>query len=197
MTRIRHAMRRYLLSLGFLLPLFARQGFAQPAFDFRSLDKFDALTEHKTKVTLDGDMLKLASRFLANSDDSDAEALRSLTNNLRGIYIRTWEFDHDWQYSRSDIEPFRAYLKQQQWSKIVESQDGKEYSEVYILPLSGDRFGGVAIISAEARELTVVYISGALNLSDLDKLEGNMGIPEIDLKNARKPPPPAKDKKED
>ena len=38
-----------------------------------------------------------------------------------------------------------------------------------------------------------------MNLADLEKLEGNMGVPEIDLKNAKKPPAPpsAKEKKED
>jgi hypothetical protein len=119
------------------------------------------------------------------------------------VYVRTYEFDKDGQYTAADIEPFRAYLKQGQWSKIVESQEGKELSEVYVQPLPGDRFGGVAIISAEPRELTIVYISGVMNLGDLEKLEGNMGVPEIDLKNAKKPPapptapPPAKEKKED
>jgi hypothetical protein len=43
-----------------------------------------------------------------------------------------------------------------------------------------------------------VYISGIMNLSDLEKLEGNMGVPEIDLKDAKKPAAtPSKDKKEE
>lgn len=185
-------MKKILFTLGLALPLFA-----QPPFDFKALDdKFDPLTEERTKVTLDGDSLRLATHFLGMSDDKDAEALRSLTANLKGVYVRTWEFDREGKYSKADIEPFRAYLKARQWSKIVESQSGKEISEVYIQPLPNDRFGGVAIIDAEPRELTVVYINGAMNLSDLDKLEGNFGIPDVDLNGGKKPPKEKKDDEE-
>jgi hypothetical protein len=168
---------------------------AQQSFDFKSLDKLDALATSKTKVTLDADMLKLAVSFLGGSDDSDG-SLKSLAGNLKGVYVRTYEFDKDGQYSVADIEPLRNYLKQRQWTKIVESQEGKDMSEIYILPAPNNRFGGVAIIDTEPRELTVVYINGSLNLSDLEKLQGNMGVPNIDLKGAKKPAP-AQDKKKD
>jgi len=182
-------MKKPFLLFAIILPLWGQ------GFDFKSLDKFDTLTQHKTKVTLDGDLLKLAARFLGGDDDKETASIKSLVDNLKGIYIRSWEFDRDGQYTQADIEPLRVYLDREKWSRIVESQDGREFSEVYVQRLPGDRFGGVAIISAEPRELTVVYISGVMNLSDLDKLEGNMGIPDIDLKKASKPPP--KNKKED
>ena len=186
-------MTKTLLLFGLALPLLAQQ-----TFDFHTLDKLDALTDHKTKIALDGDMLQLAGRFIGSDDDKDAASIKSLVSNLKGIYLRTYEFDRDGQYTQADLEPFRVYLKQQQWSKIVESQEGTELDEIYIQPLPGDRFGGVAIISAEPRELTIVYISGTMNLADLEKLEGNMGVPAIDLKNARKlSTPAARDKKED
>lgn len=180
-------MKTPLIMIALALPLGAQQG-----FDFKSLDKFDALTNKKTKVTLDGDMLRLAANFLgSDKDDKDSEALKSLVEGLKGVYVRTYEFDKDGQYSAADIEPLRAYLKQQQWKKIIESQDDKELSEVYIQPLPNDRFGGVAVIDTEPRELTVVYISGAMNLSDLARLSGNLGLPDIDLKTRRKPLPAA------
>lgn len=183
----------------FTLPILCfRLAAQQPPFDFKSLDKFDSLTEHKTKITLDSDMLKLAGKFLGADDDKglDPDALKNLVGNLKGIYIRNYEFDKDGQYTQADLEPLRAYLKQQQWTKIVEEQDGKEISEVYVQPLPNEKFGGVAIIAAEARELTVVYISGALRLSDLEQLGGNLGIPDIDLSNVKKASP-KKEKKDD
>jgi hypothetical protein len=170
---------------------------AQPAFDFKTLDKFDALTNKKTKVTLDAGMLGLAASFLdGDKSDKQANSLKSLVTSLKGIYVRTWEFDKDGQYNPADIAPFRNYLKQQQWNKIVESQDDKELSEVYVQPLSDGRFGGVAIVSTEPRELTVVYISGTISMSDLASLSGNMGIPDIDLKST-KPAPGGKKKEEE
>jgi hypothetical protein len=175
-------MKTLLTFIALALPLCAQQG-----FDFKSLDKLDALTDKKTKVTLDAGMLRLAANFLGTDSDGDkdAAALKSLVGNLKGIYVRTWEFDKDGQYNPSDVEPLRAYLQQQQWSKIVESQDGKELSEVYILPLPNDRFGGVAIVSTQPRELTVVYINGVMNASDLHRLSGNMGVPSINLSTGK------------
>jgi hypothetical protein len=183
-------MKQLLILTALSLPLWAQQG-----FDFKSLDRLDALAKNKTKVTLDADMLRLAAGFLdGDKTDEHPDSLRRLVGNLKGIYVRKYEFEKDGQYSTADVEPLRAYLKQQQWSRIVESQEDKELSEIYIQPLPNDRFGGVAILSTGPRELTVVYISGVMNMSDLEKLGGNLGIPEIDLKNPKKPAP---DKKED
>jgi hypothetical protein len=186
-------MKTLLILTALSLPLWAQQG-----FDFKSLDKLDALAKNKTKVTLDADMLRLAAGFL-NDDKTEQhpDSLRRLVANLKGIYVRTYEFEKDGQYSAADVEPLRAYLKQQQWSRIVESQEDKELSEIYIQPLPNDRFGGVAILSTEPRELTVVYISGVMNMSDLEKLGGNLGIPEIDLKDKKKPAPDKKKEDEE
>jgi hypothetical protein len=186
------------LSILFALtaPLFGQ------AFDFKSLDKFDSLASNKTKVTLDSSMLGLAAGLLGGAGDKDTDSIASLVKGLKGIYVRNYEFDKDGQYSPADIEPFRAYLKQLQWNKIIESQEGKDLSEVYVQPAANGRFGGVAIVAIEPRELTVVYINGDLSLNDLQKLQGNVGIPDLDLKGARKPtppvpPPPPAQKKED
>lgn len=172
----------------------------QMAFDFKSLDKLDALATNKTKVTLDADMLRLAAAFLGGDKSDqhpDSQELKSLVSGLKGVYVRTWEFDKDGRYSPSDLEPLRAYLKQQQWNMIVESQEGRDLSEVYVQAQAGDRFGGVAIVSEEPRELTVVYINGSMTLSDLEKLSGSMGIPDIDLKTKKPGVSSDKKKKDD
>jgi hypothetical protein len=173
-------MKRLLTLIAIAAPLCAQQ-----AFDFKSLDKLDALTTHKTKITLDADMLKLALNFLGGDNDKEDGSLKTLVGNLKGIYVRSYEFDKEGQYSPSDVEPLRTYLKQQQWVKIVESQEGKDLSEVYILPGPNNRFAGVAIVDTEPRELTVVYINGSMNASDLEKLQGNLGIPGINLNKGK------------
>jgi len=187
-------MKRLLILLALSAPVFAQQG-----FDFKSLDKFDALASNKTKVTLDADMLKLLTMFLGddNKTDQHPDSLQSMVGGLKGVYVRTYEFDKDGQYSPSDVEPFRTYLKQQQWSKIIESQEGKDLSEVYILPGPNGRFGGVAIVAIEPRELTVVYINGIISMSDLQKLQGNLGIPGVNLHSGRSNPGPDKKKLDD
>lgn len=173
-------MKRLTILLALAMPMAAQQG-----FDFKSLDKLDALAKNRTKVTLDADMLRLAAAFLGgdkSDDHPDSKQLKSLVSGLKGVYVRTYEFDRVGKYSDADLEPLRSYLKQQQWNRIVESQEGDDASEVYVQGQAGDRFGGVAVVATGPKELTVVYISGSMTLSDLEKLGGSMGIPEIDLK---------------
>jgi hypothetical protein len=147
--------------------------FAQQNFDFKSLDKLGANATGSTNITLEGDTLKLATSFLG--DD------KSVFRNLTGVYVRSFEFDKPGQFKESDLAPLRAYLKTLQWSKIVDTKDANETSEIYLQPLPNNRLGGLAIVSAEPKEVTVVFISGALNMSDIGKLSGNLGIPDIQL----------------
>jgi hypothetical protein len=165
-------MKKTFALLALALPLIAQEG-----FDFKTLDKLGANSKNHTNITLDGDMLKLASGFLGPGKDSDS--LKPLVDSLKGVYIRSFEYDRDGQYNEADLEPLRAYLKQMQWNRIVESREGKEVSEIYLQTRSGSRVGGLAIIAAEAREVTVVYISGDIKPDDIQKLSGTMGIPDI------------------
>jgi hypothetical protein len=43
---------------------------------------------------------------------------------------------------------------------------------------------GLALISSEPRELTIVNIVGVIDLEKLRKLEGQFGVPKIDLDSA-------------
>jgi hypothetical protein len=41
--------------------------------------------------------------------------------------------------------------------------------------------GGLAIISAEPRQLTLVNIIGPIDLEKLSQLQGQLGIPKLDI----------------
>ena len=164
---------------------------AQDSFDFKTLDKLGTNSKNHTNITLDGDMLKLASGFLGAAGGKDATDVKNLVDGLKGIYIRSWEFRRKGLYNSADLEPLHSYLKQAKWTRVVESKDEDDLSEIYLLPQSGGKLGGVAIVAAEATQVTVVYINGSLRPEDLAKLSGNMGIPDIgsqlgNLKNAEK-----------
>lgn len=148
---------------------------AQQSFDFKTLDKLGAKAKGSTNITLDNNTLKLALNFLGEGENS----LKSLVNNLKGIYVRSYEFDKPGQYNEADLAPLRAYIKSLQWAKIVDTREDNETSEIYILGLPNDKLGGLAIISAEPTEVTVVFISGTMDASDVAKLSGNLGIPDL------------------
>ena len=176
-------MKTLLLLAALALPLAA-----QDAFDFKTLDKLGTNTKNTTSVTLDADTLKMAAGFLSGKDNAD---FKTLVDGLKGIYIRTWEFPRKGLYNEADLAPFRAWLKQSKWNRIVESRQDNQLSEVYLLPQTGGKLGGVAIVSAEEKQVTVVYINGTLNPEDIAKLSGNMGIPS--LENLKLPEKPKKE----
>jgi hypothetical protein len=157
--------------------------FAQD-FDFKTLDKLSAGAKSSTNVTLEADMLKLASGFLGNDTDKDAAAIKSLVANLKGVYVRAYEYEKPGAYAEADLAPLRAFLKQPQWSTVVDVREDKNSTQVCFMPLPNNKLGGVAVVSTEPTSVTVVYISGTLEMSDVQKLSGSMGIP--DLKNMMK-----------
>jgi hypothetical protein len=65
-------------------------------------------------------------------------------------------------------------------------KEAKETSEIYLQPLPNNQLGGLAIISAEPKEVSVVFIAGVLNMSDVGKLGGNLGIPDITITHGGK-----------
>jgi hypothetical protein len=170
-------MKKIFAIAALALPMLVSNLSAQEGFDFKTLDKIGANATNRNVITLDGDMLKMAAGFLGG--DRSTDSLRPLVESLKGVYIRSYEFDKEGQYNEADLEPLRNYLKQQQWNRVVESREGKELSEIYLLPKANGRLGGVAIISTEAKEVTVVYINGELKPEDIQKLGGNLGIPDI------------------
>jgi hypothetical protein len=163
--------------------------FAQQSFDFKSLDKLAANATGSTNITLEGDTLKLATSFLGNDKDAPA-----FLKNLKGVYVRNFEFAKEGQYDPADLAPLRAYIKTLKWTKIVDVKEATETSEIYLQPLPNNQLGGLAIVSAEPTEVAVVFISGVLNMSDIGKLSGNLGIPDIKLNHdGKKSENPKKD----
>jgi hypothetical protein len=148
--------------------------FAQQNFDFKSLDKLGANATESTNITLEGDALKLATSFLGDDNSS--------FRNLTGVYVRSFEFAKAGQYKEADLAPLRAYLKTLQWTKVVDVKETDETSEIYVHALPNNKLGGLAIVSAESKEVTVVFIAGSLNISDVGKLSG-LGIPDIKLEH--------------
>jgi len=169
-----------------LCMLVGTAGYGQ-ALDLKRLDKLADKASSKAEVTLDGSVLKLAAKFLSG-DDPDEVKIKKLVTNLKGIYVKTFEFEKEGEYSESDISAIRKQLETG-WSRIVGVQSKKdgENAEVYLK--TGGPDGGIAIICAGAKELTIVNIVGKIDLDELSEL-GGMGVPKIDVEKVK---PPKKD----
>ncbi len=136
-------------------------------------------------VTLDSSLLQLASGFLSH-DDPDEAHVKQLVSKLKGVYVRSFEFDKEGQYSMADVDAIKAQLKGPQWSRIVGVKSSKgENSDIYIKK-DGDSVAGLVVIDAEPRELTVVHIDGPINPEELSELGGHMGIPDFGKSHSKK-----------
>jgi len=173
--------RPWFLPLALLGLLPAATARAQDArLRIKNLEKLADKAAEVVDVTLDKPMLDLASKFLRDEDDN-AEA-RELIKDMKGIYVKSFEFDKEGEYSDADIEPILAQLKGPGWSRLVDvrSKHDRETDEVYIMQQDG-KVTGLAVIAAEPKELTIVNIVGPIDLEKLSKLEGHLGVPHLDL----------------
>lgn len=160
------------------------------------LERLGAKAEESVDVTLDGPLLQFASRVLSDKDPDEARA-KKIVAGLKGIYVRSFEFAKEGEYNQAEIDAFRAQLQPPTWSRVagVKSSRGGENAEVYFKMATGGDIGGLVVIAAEPKELTIVNIVGTIKPEDLADLSGEFGIPKLDFgarrQTSKQTPPPA------
>jgi hypothetical protein len=123
-------------------------------------------------------MLNFASKFL-NGKDADDAKVRELIQKLDGIYVRSYEFDKDDQYTGAEVESIRKQFAGSEWSSMVRERSKRGGgTDVYVKLVNGD-IHGMFVLDAEPKELTFVFISGPIRPEDLNELGGNFGIPKV------------------
>ncbi len=178
---------RKLASIGIALGMIATAA-AQEIKLPANLDQLAAKAKNVVDVTMDGPLLQLAGRFLSDKDPDEARAKR-MVGNLKGIYVKSLEFDGPGEYQASDVDQIRAQLKSPGWTRVVgvRSKKDGENAEVF-LKTDGSTIGGLVVLVADPTELTIVNIVGQINPEDLRNLGGHFHIPQIELdpKNNKK-----------
>jgi hypothetical protein len=150
-----------------------------------SLDHLAAKASQTVDVSLDERLTRLAARVLSDKD-ADEKAVKKLIEGIKGIYVKSFEFDADGQYVAADVESIRSQLRGPGWTRLVNVTSKKEGNvEVYTL-FNGDQIGGLAVLVAEDRELTIVNIVGPVDLDKLAKLEGQFGVPDLGIEQKKK-----------
>ena len=154
------------------------------------LPDFAALAQKATQavtITLDPGLLSLAARFLDANDPQDA-ATREIIKGLQGIYVRSYTFDRDSAYRQEDIDAVRKQLAAPGWNRLVETHSKRTQAnvDIYIM-LDNNQAIGLAVIASEARQFTIVNIVGAIDLEKLHKLEGQFGVPKLDIDAPKAP----------
>ena len=149
------------------------------------LDHLAAKASQTVDVNIDERLMRLAARVF-NDKDEDEREIKKLVAGLKGIYVKSFEFDTDGQYVAADIETIRTQLRAPGWTRLVNVTSKKEgMVEVYLL-FNGDMVNGLAVLHTDDRELTVVNIVGPVDLDKLAKLEGQLGVPDLGIEPQKK-----------
>ena len=153
------------------------------------LDQLDVLANKASgtvDVKLDERLLQTTAKFFSGKDSDDAE-VRELIKGLKGIYVKSFTFEKEGEYSPAEVESVMSQLRGGGWSKIVAvtSRKASENVEIY-LNTAGDQINGLAVLSVNAKEFTVVNIVGPIDLEKLSKLEGQFGVPDLGIDRDKK-----------
>lgn len=151
------------------------------------LEQLASKASESVDVSLDSQMLQVASRFL-RSDKADEAAIKQLIAGLKGVYVRVFNFEKAGEYSSGDVDVLRTQLRSPGWSRIVGVRSKRDGENVEVFTwLEGGAVAGLAIIAAQPTELVVVNIIGPIDIEKLSELEGKFGIPQLNLEKTQRP----------
>jgi len=126
------------------------------------LDSLAAKAAEKSEVDLDGGALDLAKRA--------GKVGHGMPGTVTGVYARSYEFSNSEAYTEKDLEPLRKQVGESSgWTRILHAKEKHESTEIFVLN-QGDQIRGLLIVAREAKEVSVVHITGALTPDNLKEL---------------------------
>ena len=169
-------MRRALLALCLVgLPLVAYSQ-ATPL----KLPSFSHLQQKATEVvdvTIGSLPLGIASMFMDDKDADDAQ-VKAVLKDLKSIQVRSYKFDEDMVYSKSEIESIRSQLTGDGWSQLVQVRNSKEREDVDVfINMNKEKVTGFVVVAVEPREFTIVNLVGSIDLKQLGELQKRFNLP--------------------
>jgi hypothetical protein len=151
------------------------------------LDRLAPKASDFVNIRMNERLLRLATPMLASNpkDDPEEAAVKDLIKCVKGIYVKSLGFEAEGAYTAKDLTAIRDQLRAPGWEQFVEVRSRRENVnvEVYVL-LNGERVEGLAVLSSEPKELTVINIVGNVDMEKLARLQGQFGIPNLELESA-------------
>ena len=172
-----------LIAVLVMTPLLVAAQTPDSRIQMSSLDHLAAKASQTVDVNIDERLMRIASKVFSNHGDE--KQIKDLIAGIKGIYVKSFEFENDGQYTSADVESIRSQLRSPSWTRLVNVTSKKDGNlEVYLL-LNGEQVGGLAVLSAEDRELTIVNIVGPVDVEKLSKLEGQFGVPDLGIETKK------------
>jgi hypothetical protein len=144
---------------------------AAQSIDQLKLDHLKARAREHTELNLTADALGLAASQM-KGDEAKAKALVA---GLKGLIVRSYEFNRPGEYAPADVEQMRRLFEGPGWKRTVGVVGKHESFEVFV-KVEGGKNTGAAMLSAEPKELTLVYFNGAVEIGQLADLAVRLGL---------------------
>jgi hypothetical protein len=175
---------KLILLVSFLTLTFQAVQAQTPRLQLNSLDHLAAKANETVDINIDERLILTAAKIF-KEEDPDEREIKKLISGLKGIYVRSFEFDNEGEYSAADLQAIRTQLQDPAWSRIVNVTSKKEGNIEVYLRMVNDQITGLTVLSAEIKELTVVNVVGPVDLEKLTKLEGRLGVPDLGIEPAK------------
>jgi hypothetical protein len=161
-----------LAAIALSLPLVAQD------IDYKFLDKLADKAKESSVVDMGPEQMGLVrGMFGANKKDELGEVARQ----VRSVQVRSYEFERDGDYSMDEVRAFRDRVKASgNWLTVVSTREKHEFTDILVRKGPDGKPAGFLIISAERRELSIVHVVGSLDFSQLGRLGGQFGVPQIE-----------------
>jgi hypothetical protein len=151
---------------------------AKPKVRMPDFSHLQAKAVETVDVDVGGILLSIARRV--TRDEANTDPAIRLLHDIESVKVRSFTFDSDDAYSQADVDSVRNQLRGPEWSALaaIHKRNPREDVDVFICVEDG-KTCGLAVISAEERELTFVNIVGNIDIDRLAELEGEFGIPRV------------------
>ena len=174
--------RRWMLALAAALPLCAQ------SIDFKMLDKLAEKAKESSVVNLGPEQLGLVAGLTGGQGKPGAG---EIVKTLKSVQVRSFEFAEKGQYDLELVRSFRDKITASgNWVNIISTKEPGGFTDILIQKGADGKSAGLLIVAAEPREVSIVHIDGPLDLANVGKLGGVLGIPEL-AGETKKPNPPS------
>ena len=154
---------------------------------FERLNGLETKARDVVEVNIEGKLLDLARRVMLKSKDADAQKVSEAIKDLKGIYVRVYNFENENEYNIADVDEIRSQLNAPGWEKLVNVRSKKNNQKVDVYTMfTGDVMSGLAVIVSESKTIALVNVIGPIDIDLLMELSGKMNIPKIDIEKENK-----------
>jgi hypothetical protein len=153
------------------------------------LNRLASRAAEAVEVNLDQTALRALAK-LASLGEHDQTRLNDAASRLKGVYVRSYEFEQEGEYSPDDVETVRAQLRAPGWARIIQISGqvgGRNGSadEVYLKQGSGE-VDAYAVISTAPKNICVINVVGPLKFDELGLLDRELGISHCGWRGERR-----------